>query len=32
MVALPATLGVVAAVVAWGRRNSTRRVIAQLRR
>ena len=32
MVALPATLGVVAAVVAWGRRDSTRRVIAQLRR
>jgi uncharacterized membrane protein YphA (DoxX/SURF4 family) len=32
MVALPATLGVVAAVVAWGRRDSTRRLIAQLRR
>jgi hypothetical protein len=32
LVALPATVGVLAAVVAWGRRDSTRRLIAQLRR
>ncbi|MHA6617142.1 DoxX family protein [Pseudonocardia sp. DLS-67] len=32
IVAFPATVGVVAAVVAWGRRESTRRLIAQLRR
>jgi uncharacterized membrane protein YphA (DoxX/SURF4 family) len=31
LVALPATVGVVAAVVAWGRRDSTRRLIARLR-
>jgi uncharacterized membrane protein YphA (DoxX/SURF4 family) len=30
-VAIPATVGVLAAVVAWGRRDSTRRLIAQLR-
>lgn len=29
---IPATVGVVAAVVAWGRRDSTRRLVAQLRR
>jgi uncharacterized membrane protein YphA (DoxX/SURF4 family) len=32
IVAFPATVGVVAAVVAWGRRDSTRRLVAQLRR
>jgi uncharacterized membrane protein len=32
MVAIPATVGVIAAVVAWGRRDSTRRLIAQVRR
>jgi hypothetical protein len=32
IVAFPATVGVVAAVVAWGRRESTRRLIAQVRR
>ena len=32
MAAIPATVGVVAAVVAWGRRDSTRRLIAQVRR
>ena len=32
LVAIPATVGVVAAVVAWGRRDSTRRLIARLRR
>ena len=32
MVAIPATVGVLAAVVAWGRRAGTRRLIAQLRR
>jgi DoxX-like family len=32
LVAIPATVGAVAAVVAWGRRDSTRRLIAQLRR
>ncbi len=31
-VAMPATVGVLAAVVAWGRRDSTRRLIAQLHR
>jgi uncharacterized membrane protein YphA (DoxX/SURF4 family) len=32
LVAIPATVGVVAAIVAWGRRDSTRRLIVQLRR
>lgn len=32
LVAIPATVGVLAAVLAWGRRDSTRRLIAQLRR
>ena len=32
LVVIPATVGVVAAVVAWGRRDSTRRLVAQLRR
>ena len=32
MVAIPATVGVIAAVVAWGRRDSTRRLIAHVRR
>jgi uncharacterized membrane protein YphA (DoxX/SURF4 family) len=32
LAAIPATVGVVAAVVAWGRRDSTRRLVAQLRR
>lgn len=32
LVAIPATVGVVAAVVAWGRRDGTRRLVAQLRR
>jgi uncharacterized membrane protein YphA (DoxX/SURF4 family) len=32
LVAIPASVGVLAAVVAWGRRHSTRRLIAQLRR
>jgi uncharacterized membrane protein YphA (DoxX/SURF4 family) len=32
LVAIPATVGVVAAVVAWGRRDSTRRLVAQARR
>jgi DoxX-like protein len=32
MIAFPAAVGVVAAVVAWGRRESTRRLVAQLRR
>ena len=32
LAAIPATVGIVAAVVAWGRRDSTRRLIAQLRR
>jgi len=31
LVAIPAAVGVVAAVVAWGRRDSTRRLVAQLR-
>jgi uncharacterized membrane protein YphA (DoxX/SURF4 family) len=31
LVAIPAAVGVLAAVVAWGRRDSTRRLIAQLR-
>lgn len=30
LVAIPATVGVVAAVVAWGRRDSTRRLVRQL--
>ena len=32
LVAIPATVGVVAAVVAWGRRDSTRRLVERLRR
>jgi hypothetical protein len=32
LVAIPATVGVVAAVVAWGRRDSTRRLVASVRR
>ncbi|GAA2856958.1 hypothetical protein GCM10010472_12910 [Pseudonocardia halophobica] len=32
LVAIPATVGVLAAVLAWGRRDSTRRLITQLRR
>ena len=32
LVAIPATVGVVAAIVAWGRRDSTRRLVAHLRR
>jgi uncharacterized membrane protein YphA (DoxX/SURF4 family) len=32
LAAIPATVGVVAAVAAWGRRDSTRRLVAQLRR
>ena len=32
LAAIPATVGVVAAIVAWGRRDSTRRLVAQLRR
>ena len=32
LVAIPTTVGVLAAVVAWGRRDSTRRLVAQLRR
>jgi uncharacterized membrane protein YphA (DoxX/SURF4 family) len=31
LVAIPVTVGVLAAVLAWGRRDSTRRLIAQLR-
>ena len=31
-VAIPAVVGVLAAVVAWGRRHSTRRLVAQLSR
>jgi hypothetical protein len=31
LVAIPATVGVVAAVVAWGRRDSTHRLVARLR-
>ena len=31
LAAIPATVGLVAAVVAWGRRDSTRRLAAQLR-
>jgi uncharacterized membrane protein len=31
-VAIPATVGVIAAVVAWGRRDSTRRLVMQPRR
>ena len=32
LVAIPATVGVVAAVVAWGRGDSTRRLVARVRR
>jgi uncharacterized membrane protein YphA (DoxX/SURF4 family) len=32
LAAIPATVGVLAAVVAWGRRDSTGRLVAQLRR
>ena len=32
LVLIPLTVGVVAAVVAWGRRDSTRRLVGQLRR
>ena len=32
LVLIPATVGVVAAIVAWGRRDSTRRLVEQLRR
>ena len=32
LVLIPLTVGVVAAIVAWGRRDSTRRLVAQLRR
>ena len=32
LVAIPATVGVVAAVVAWGRRDSTRRLVARFGR
>lgn len=32
LAAIPATVGVVAATVAWGRRDSTRRLIGQVRR
>jgi uncharacterized membrane protein YphA (DoxX/SURF4 family) len=32
LVAVPATVGVLAAVVAWGRRDSTRRLVALVRR
>jgi uncharacterized membrane protein YphA (DoxX/SURF4 family) len=32
LAAIPATVGVLAAVVAWGRRDSIRRLVAQLRR
>jgi len=32
LVVIPATVGVVAAVVAWGRRDGTRRLVARLRR
>jgi hypothetical protein len=31
LVAVPAVVGVLAAVLAWGRRDSTRRLIGQLR-
>lgn len=31
LVAIPASVGVLAVVVAWGRRDSTRRLMAQLR-
>jgi uncharacterized membrane protein YphA (DoxX/SURF4 family) len=31
LVAIPASVGVLAVVVAWGRRDSTRRLVAQLR-
>jgi len=32
LAAIPATVGVVAAIVAWGRRDSTRRLVASVRR
>lgn len=32
LLVLPAVVGLLAAVVAWGRRDSTRRLVAQLRR
>ena len=32
LVAIPATVGVLAAVVAWGRRDSTRLLVERLRR
>jgi uncharacterized membrane protein YphA (DoxX/SURF4 family) len=32
LAAIPATVGVVAAIVAWGRRDSTRRLAASIRR
>jgi hypothetical protein len=32
LVAIPATVGVVAAVVAWGRRDSTYQLVTRLRR
>ena len=32
LVAVPATVGALAAVAAWGRRDSTRRLVAQVRR
>jgi uncharacterized membrane protein YphA (DoxX/SURF4 family) len=32
LAAIPVTVGVVAAVVAWGRRDSTRRLVASVRR
>jgi hypothetical protein len=32
LAAIPATVGVVAAIVAWGRRDSTRRLVASIRR
>ena len=32
LVAIPATVGLVAAIVAWGRRDSTRALVAGLRR
>jgi uncharacterized membrane protein YphA (DoxX/SURF4 family) len=32
LIAIPATVGVLAAVVAWGRRDSTRRLVAQVGR
>jgi uncharacterized membrane protein YphA (DoxX/SURF4 family) len=32
LAAIPATVGVVATIVAWGRRDSTRRLVASIRR